>query len=160
MEKLFERIKHGDGERRSFRERRATPRLNVGLALETRDGDETMRLVTNDLSTFGLSIAGGKTPKKGTKLQLRLFLPDAPTEPLELEAEVLGALDAEGGTRMRFIDPDLALSVEVAAEHRLCAYDAYLIVCALQQRAPLLTLDADLGRAASAAGVSLQELSA
>lgn len=107
MEKLFERIKHGDGERRSFRERRATPRLNVGLALETRDGDETMRLVTNDLSTFGLSIAGGKTPKKGTKLQLRLFLPDAPTEPLELEAEVLGALDAEGGTRMRFIDPDL-----------------------------------------------------
>ncbi len=107
MEKLFERIKHGDGERRSFRERRATPRLNVGLALETRDGDETMRLVTNDLSTFGLSIAGGKTPKKGTKLQLKLFLPDAPTEPLELEAEVLGALDAEGGTRMRFIDPDL-----------------------------------------------------
>lgn len=107
MEKLFERIKHGDGERRSFRERRATPRLNVGLALETRDGDETMRLVTNDLSTFGLSIAGGKTPKKGTRLQLRLFLPDAPTEPLELEAEVLGALDAEGGTRMRFIDPDL-----------------------------------------------------
>ena len=107
MEKLFERIKHGDGERRSFRERRATPRLNVGLALETRDGDETMRLVTNDLSTFGLSIAGGKTPKKGARLQLKLFLPDAPTEPLELEAEVLGALDAEGGTRMRFIDPDL-----------------------------------------------------
>jgi predicted nucleic acid-binding protein len=45
--------------------------------------------------------------------------------------------------------------VEVAAEHQLYAYDAYLIVCALQQRAPLLTLDAALGRAAAAAGVTL-----
>lgn len=107
MVKLFDRIKQGEGERRSFRDRRASPRVNVGLALEADSGDETMRLITNDLSTFGLSIAGGKTPKKGTRLTLKLFLPDEPTEPLLLKAEVLGPLGEDGGVRMRFLNPDL-----------------------------------------------------
>lgn len=107
MVKLFERIKQGEGERRSFRERRATPRVNVGLALEAADGAETMRLITNDLSTFGLSISGGPTPKKGTRLTLKLFLPDEPKSPLLLDAEVLGALSKDGGVRVRFIKPDL-----------------------------------------------------
>lgn len=108
MVKLFDRIKQGEGERRSFRDRRASPRVNVGLALEADGaGDETMRLVTNDLSTFGLSISGGPTPKKGTKLTLKLFLPDEPTEPLVLKAEVLGSLGEHEGVRMRFINPDL-----------------------------------------------------
>lgn len=107
MVKLFDRIKQGESERRNFRDRRATPRVNVGLALEADAGEETMRLITNDLSTFGLSISGGKTPKKGTKVALKLFLPDEPTTPLELEAEVLGPLGKDGGVRMRFIKPDL-----------------------------------------------------
>lgn len=107
MVKLFDRIKQGEGERRSFRDRRASPRVNVGLALEADAGDETMRLVTNDLSTFGLSISGGKTPKKGTRLTLKLFLPDEPTEPLVLKAEVLGSLGENEGVRMRFLNPDL-----------------------------------------------------
>src|SRR4051812_43796441 len=63
MVKLFDRIKQGEAERRNFRDRRATPRVNVGLALEAGAGEETMRLITNDLSTFGLSISGGPTPK-------------------------------------------------------------------------------------------------
>lgn len=116
MEKLFARIRTGDGERRSFRERRATPRVNVGLALEARDGDRTVRLVTHDLSTFGLSISGGRTPKKGTKLRLKLFLPDEPTDPLLLDAEVLGPLDATGGVRMKFLEPDLGVMRRI---HRL-----------------------------------------
>lgn len=107
MVKLFDRIKHGESERRSFRDRRATPRVNVGLNLEASEGDETMRLVTHDLSTFGLSISGGATPKKGTRLTLKLFLPDEPTNPLVLDAEVLGPLGSEGGVRVRFIKPDL-----------------------------------------------------
>ena len=109
MVKLFDRIKQGEGERRSFRERRATPRVTVGLALEADagSGDETMRLITHDLSTFGLSISGGATPKKGTRLTLKLFLPDEPTEPLLLEGEVLGPLGADGGVRVRFLKPDL-----------------------------------------------------
>ncbi|MBL8910409.1 MAG: PilZ domain-containing protein [Archangium sp.] len=107
MVKLFDRIKQGESERRSFRDRRATPRVNVGLTLETGEGDEAMRLVTHDLSTFGLSISGGATPKKGTKLELRLFLPDEPTNPLVLQAEVLGPLGKDGGVRVKFIKPDL-----------------------------------------------------
>lgn len=107
MVKLFDRIKQGESERRSFRDRRATPRVNVGLTLEAGEGDEAMRLVTHDLSTFGLSISGGATPKKGTKLSLRLFLPDEPTNPLVLEAEVLGPLGSDGGVRVKFIKPDL-----------------------------------------------------
>ena len=107
MVKLFDRIKQGESERRNFRDRRATPRVNVGFALEAGAGEETMRLITNDLSTFGLSISGGPTPKKGSKLTLKLFLPDEPTTPLLLDAEVLGPLGREGGVRMRFIKPDL-----------------------------------------------------
>jgi hypothetical protein len=109
MVKLFDRIKQGESERRSFRERRATPRVNVGLALEANGGetDETMRLVTHDLSTFGLSISGGATPKRGTRLSLRLFLPDEPTNPLVLQGEVLGPLGDDGGVRVKFIKPDL-----------------------------------------------------
>jgi hypothetical protein len=107
MVKLFDRIKHGESERRNFRDRRATPRVNVGLALEAGAGEDAMRLITNDLSTFGLSISGGPTPKKGTKLTLKLFLPDEPTTPLVLEAEVLGPLGRDGGVRMKFIKPDL-----------------------------------------------------
>ena len=107
MVKLFDRIKQGESERRNFRDRRATPRVNVGFALEAGAGEETMRLITNDLSTFGLSISGGPTPKKGSKLTLKLFLPDEPTTPLVLDAEVLGPLGREGGVRMRFIKPDL-----------------------------------------------------
>lgn len=107
MVKLFDRIKQGESERRNFRDRRATPRVNVGLALEADAGEETMRLITNDLSTFGLSISGGPTPKKGTKLTLKLFLPDEPTTPLVLDAEVLGPLGRDGGVRMKFLKPDL-----------------------------------------------------
>jgi predicted nucleic acid-binding protein len=69
-------------------------------------------------------------------------------------------LAAYGAIPIRFLDVDLALAVEVAAEYGLYAYDSYLIVCALQQRSSLLTLDVELGRAASAAGVNLHSLRA
>lgn len=105
--KLFQRIQKGEKERRNFRDRRATPRVAVGLDIEARAGDETMMLQTHDLSTFGLSIAGGATPKTGTMLALRLFLPDDPANPLELKAEVVGSFDASGGVRVKFIKPDI-----------------------------------------------------
>jgi len=53
---------------------------------------------------------------------------------------------------------NLTLALEIATEHGLYAYDAYMITCALGQRAPLLTLDKSLGRAADAAGVQVVEL--
>ena len=69
------------------------------------------------------------------------------------------ALTAYSSIPMRLLDVDLALALEIASEHALYAYDAYLITCSLSQRAPLLTLDRGLARAATAAGTQLLELS-
>jgi predicted nucleic acid-binding protein len=65
------------------------------------------------------------------------------------------ALTAYAAIPIRFVDVDLALSLDLAVEHALYAYDAYLLTCALQQRAPLLTLDAGLIRTANALGIDL-----
>jgi predicted nucleic acid-binding protein len=65
------------------------------------------------------------------------------------------ALTAYAAIPIRFVEVDLALSLELAAEHALYAYDAYLLTCALQQRAPLLTLDAGLVRTATTLGIDL-----
>jgi predicted nucleic acid-binding protein len=72
--------------------------------------------------------------------------------------EAQRALAAYALIPIRLIDVDLALALEIAAEHGTCAYDAYLISCALAQRAPLLTLDQGLRRVAMAAGVQLVEI--
>lgn len=65
---------------------------------------------------------------------------------LELAAR---AVEIYQSIPIRFIDVDLAASLKIAAEHRLYAYDAYLIECARGRRAPLLTLDQTLARVAS-----------
>ncbi|HET8775777.1 MAG TPA: type II toxin-antitoxin system VapC family toxin [Thermoanaerobaculia bacterium] len=49
---------------------------------------------------------------------------------------------------IRFIDVDVTASLMIAAQHRLYAYDAYLLECARARRAPLLTLDRALARVA------------
>lgn len=73
-------------------------------------------------------------------------------------AQVQRALRAYGAIPIRFLDVDLALALEIAAEHGLYAYDAYVITCALAQRAPLLTLDRGLIHVAKSAGVQLMEI--
>jgi predicted nucleic acid-binding protein len=70
-------------------------------------------------------------------------------------AEGQRALTAYEAIPIRFVEVDLALSLELAADHGLYAYDAYLLTCALQQRAPLLTLDAGLTRTAATLGINL-----
>ncbi|MCC6525678.1 MAG: type II toxin-antitoxin system VapC family toxin [Polyangiaceae bacterium] len=70
-------------------------------------------------------------------------------------AQAQHALVAYAAIPIRLIDIDLALALEISAKHALYAYDAYLVACALTQRAPLLTLDHGLARAARAAGVAL-----
>lgn len=107
LQGLYQRIKEGLPERRSFRERRATPRVAVDLEVEQRQGDARFVRLTSDLSTFGLSVREGPTPRVGTKLTLALFLPDEPMNALELEAEVLGSYDAKGGMRVRFLQPSI-----------------------------------------------------
>ena len=107
LQGLYERIKGGLPERRTFRERRATPRVTVDLEVEQRQGESRYVRLTNDLSTFGLSVREGPTPKVGAKMVLALFLPDDPMSALELEAEVLGSYDAKGGMRVKFQKPSI-----------------------------------------------------
>ncbi len=67
-------------------------------------------------------------------------------------------LKAYGRIPIRYVDVDLAVSLDLAAQHGLYAYDAYVIACALAQRCGLLALDRDLLRAAAAAGVKVLEV--
>lgn len=59
---------------------------------------------------------------------------------------------------LRLIDVDLSTSVDTAGRLGLYAYDAYFIVSAAVHRAPLLTLDAALARAATSAGIRVLEV--
>jgi predicted nucleic acid-binding protein len=58
---------------------------------------------------------------------------------------------------IRFIDVDILASLMVASEHRLYAYDAYLLECARARRAPLLTLDFTLARVAQKMAIDVVE---
>jgi hypothetical protein len=104
---LYTRLSKGAPERRSFRERRATPRVPVELECEESNGDSRYVRLTTDLSTFGMSTKHGPTPVAGSRLFLKLFLPDEPMAPLKLEAEVLGSYDGKGGMRLKFHKPTL-----------------------------------------------------
>ena len=59
---------------------------------------------------------------------------------------------------VRFLDVDLQASLDIASEHRLYAYDAYLLECSLARRAPLLTLDRALARVAARMTIELVEI--
>jgi len=60
---------------------------------------------------------------------------------------------------IRFIDVNLTASLAIASEHRLYAYDAYLIECSRARRAPLLTLDRALARVAARMMIDVVEVS-
>jgi hypothetical protein len=104
---LYQRLSAGQPERRRFRERRATPRVPVELECEESHGDSRYVRLTTDLSTFGMSTKHGPTPVEGSRMVLKLFLPDEPIAPLKLEAEVLGSYDDKGGMRLKFVKPSL-----------------------------------------------------
>ncbi len=55
--------------------------------------------------------------------------------------DALRLLDAYAGIPIRFIDTALKQAVELCANLNVYAYDAYVIACAVNQRAPVLTLD-------------------
>ncbi len=74
-------------------------------------------------------------------------------------AEAQRCLAAYASIPLRLVDVDLTLALRIAAEHRIYAYDAYLIACAVVQRAPLLTLDRGLAHVAVKSGVELLEVS-
>lgn len=59
---------------------------------------------------------------------------------------------------LRLLDVDLEHALEIASENGMYAYDAYLVACALSQRAPLVTLDRELARVARKAGAEVLEI--
>ena len=61
------------------------------------------------------------------------------------------------GTGRSIIDVSLPASMELADELGIYAYDAYVLACAQEQRAPLLTLDRGLLRAGTKLDIEIME---
>jgi len=72
--------------------------------------------------------------------------------------QVRAMLTAYGQIPLRLLEVDLGRALELADQFGLYAYDAYLLAAARSQRAPLLTLDQGLSRAARDAGIALVEV--
>ena len=58
--------------------------------------------------------------------------------------EALQLLEAYGAIPIRIAEVGLKQAVELSARLNVYAYDAYVLTCAINQRAPLLTLDGGL----------------
>jgi predicted nucleic acid-binding protein len=61
---------------------------------------------------------------------------------------------------IRAVDVSLQQAVELSARLNIYAYDAYLIACALNHRAPILTLDAGLAARARELKLDVLEVNA
>ncbi len=68
------------------------------------------------------------------------------------------AINAYGKIPIRFVDVDLIKAIEIASRYELYVYDAYLIVCAMNQRCAMMSLDQELIKAAKNAGVAVVEV--
>ena len=74
---------------------------------------------------------------------MRLATPCPPCKAIGLDA-ALELLDAYAAIPIRLIDMALKQAVELSARLNVYAYDAYVIACAMNQRAPILALDRGL----------------
>jgi len=68
------------------------------------------------------------------------------------------ALEAYRQIPIRFSEIDLDRALEVAQNFDLYAYDAYVLVCAMQHHCALLSLDHGLVAAAARAGIKILEI--
>jgi len=57
-----------------------------------------------------------------------------------------------------FVDVQLDLALEIAKKQDIYAYDAYLLVCALQYQSPLISLDRGLIQAAKFLNINILEI--
>jgi predicted nucleic acid-binding protein len=73
-------------------------------------------------------------------------------------ATVQEAWASYGRIPIRLVPLDVAKALELAASLGIYAYDAYVLEAARSARAPLLTLDGALTRAARAIGVGVMEI--
>ena len=59
---------------------------------------------------------------------------------------------------IRYIQPDFINAVTVSKQTNMYAYDAYFLDCAIRHRAPLLTLDRKLKKAAKGLNIEVMEV--
>ena len=72
--------------------------------------------------------------------------------------QALQAIDMYLEIPVRFVEVELANSLEMAGTLGIYAYDAYLLRCAEKYRLPLLTLDKRLLQVAKDKGISVLEV--
>ena len=72
--------------------------------------------------------------------------------------QALQAIDMYLEIPVRFVEVELANSLELAGALGIYAYDAYLLRCAEKYRLPLLTLDKRLVQVAKDKGISVLEV--
>jgi predicted nucleic acid-binding protein len=62
------------------------------------------------------------------------------------------------GVPFRYIKPDFVKALKISKQTDIYAYDAYVLECAIKQRAPLLTLDKKLKAVAQELNVETLEV--
>jgi len=67
-------------------------------------------------------------------------------------------LDAYAEVPIKLVDVNLKRALALVEKHRIYAYDAYLLVCAMQSNSPLLTLDKPLQRVADSLAIQVLEV--
>lgn len=72
--------------------------------------------------------------------------------------QVIKAIQVYTSIELTFVDVELEESLLIADKLNIYAYDAYLIVCALKNHCPLITLDQGLIAAAKSVGIKILEL--
>ena len=74
--------------------------------------------------------------------------------------EALKVLDGYAAIPLRLVDPSLRQAVQLCRELNVYAYDAYVIACAINQRAPILSLDNVLNERARSLKLDVIEVKA
>jgi predicted nucleic acid-binding protein len=59
---------------------------------------------------------------------------------------------------IRFVESDIMNALRLSKEIDMCAYDAYLLDCAIRYKSPLLTLDLKLKKAAQSIKIDALEV--
>lgn len=73
-------------------------------------------------------------------------------------AHANACIDAYQQIPIRLVSVDLKQTLTLVKKLRIYAYDAYLLVCAMQFGSPLLTLDDPLKTAAASLGIEVLEV--
>ena len=72
--------------------------------------------------------------------------------------EATTCLEAYAEIPIKLVEVDLIQALALVERHRIYAYDAYLLACAMQFNSPLLTLDEPLKKVAETLGIKVLEV--